>query len=71
MEQAKMKDAIPEGEPLLYRVPAARRKIGMGNTAFYALLSSGKIRSVKIGRARLVPAEALREFVASLTGSAQ
>lgn len=65
------KDTSLEGEPLLYRVPVARRKIGMGNTAFYGLLNSGKLRSVKIGRSRLIPADALREFVASLSGSAK
>lgn len=60
-----------DGEPLLYRVPAARKKVGVGNTMFYELMNSGRIRSVKIGRARLIPADALRDFVASLSGEAQ
>lgn len=69
MKQAKLTDAIPEGKPRLLRVPAARRELSIGNTMFYELINSGKIRSVKIGRARLIPADALTEFVASLSGA--
>lgn len=38
----------------------------IGRTRVYELLYAGEIRSVKIGRLRRVPVDALREYVARL-----
>ncbi len=57
---------MAETEPLLYGVAEAAEMLGIGRTNAYYLITDGKIRSVKIGARRLVPREALEEFVAGL-----
>ena len=52
--------------PALLSVEACQRALSIGRTATYQLLQSGQLRSIKIGKRRLVPAEALAEFVQSL-----
>jgi excisionase family DNA binding protein len=46
-------------------VAEAARRIGMGRTKLYEYVASGEIASVKIGRLRRIPAEAVGEFLAS------
>jgi excisionase family DNA binding protein len=56
----------PEMEQLMYRPAEAARMLGMGRTVIYALIKSGRLRSVKLGGARLITADALRDFVRDL-----
>ena len=56
-------DGMPDG--LLLTVEAARR-LRLGRTLVYQLISSGELESVKVGRLRRVPAECLPEYVATL-----
>ncbi len=51
---------------LLYTAVEAGTILGLGRTKVYELMLSGALRSVRIGTARRVPAEALTEFVSSL-----
>ncbi len=53
-------------EQLMYRPIEAARMLGMGRTAVFALLKSGRLRSVKLGGARYITADALRAFVREL-----
>jgi excisionase family DNA binding protein len=53
--------------PLLFNVRDAARLLGLGRSKFYELLSTGEVRTVRVGRRRLVPADALTEYVARLT----
>jgi excisionase family DNA binding protein len=39
---------------------------GLGRTKVYELITSGQLRTVKIGRRRFVPAAAVEEYVARL-----
>jgi excisionase family DNA binding protein len=57
------------GDPTLVAltVEEAARRLGVGRTTMYALLASGEVPSVTIGRLRRVPAEALAEYVAART----
>ncbi|WP_436787912.1 helix-turn-helix domain-containing protein [Yinghuangia sp. YIM S10712] len=57
-----------DGDPtlVLLTVVEAARRLGVGRTTMYALIASGQITSVVIGRLRRVPAEALPAYVASL-----
>jgi excisionase family DNA binding protein len=52
--------------PRLYRVDGALIELGIGRATLYRLIKSGEIRTVKIGKSRRIPAEALDEFVANL-----
>ncbi len=53
-------------EQLMYRPADAANILGMGRTAVFALIKSGRLRSVKLGGARFVTADALRSFVREL-----
>jgi excisionase family DNA binding protein len=47
--------------------PEARRELGgIGRTKYYQLITTGELRSVRIGRRRFVPAAAIDEYVARL-----
>jgi excisionase family DNA binding protein len=45
---------------------AAARRLSLGRTTLYALLKTGAITSVKVGRLRRIPAESLTEYTARL-----
>lgn len=51
---------------ILYPVNEVAQQLGVGLTTAKALIKSGELRSVKIGRARRVPSEALHEYVQKL-----
>jgi excisionase family DNA binding protein len=42
------------------------QRASVGRTTIYALIASGELESVRIGRSRRVPAQALEEYVARL-----
>lgn len=44
----------------------AAKIIGVGRTKLYELLRTGAIESVRIGRARRIPADALHDYVTRL-----
>jgi excisionase family DNA binding protein len=50
----------------LYRVPEAMALLSMSRSAIYELIRSRRLRSVKQGRSRLIPAEAIADYVALL-----
>ena len=56
-----------EGAELLVSIPEAARRLSVGRTTAYAMISAGRLRTVTVGRRRLVPVAALAEFVAELT----
>jgi excisionase family DNA binding protein len=49
--------------PVLYRVEEAAEALRMSRTAIYELIRSGRLRTVKEGRRRLVPVAALTDYV--------
>ena len=53
-------------EQLMYRPAEAAQVLGIGRTRVFALIKSGRLRSVKLGGARFITAEALRAFVRDL-----
>ncbi|GLW30154.1 helix-turn-helix domain-containing protein [Actinoplanes regularis] len=53
----------PEATPLVLTIEQAAKRLGIGRTLTYALVSSGEIESVQIGRLRRIPAECLAEYV--------
>ena len=50
----------------LLTVTEAHSSLGISRTALYALLRSGEVESVKIGRSRRIAPDALDRFVAAL-----
>jgi hypothetical protein len=50
----------------LYRVTDVMRMLRMGRTAIFAQMRTGRLRSVRQGRARLIPAGAIRDYIALL-----
>jgi excisionase family DNA binding protein len=51
-----------EREPdLLLSIEQAARALGIGRTALYSEIGAGRIRSIKVGRRRLVPSSAISE----------
>lgn len=56
---------------VLLTVEDAAQALALGRTKIYELLETGTLRSVKIGRARRIPVDALHEFVRAIdAGSA-
>lgn len=49
----------------LLSIDEAAATLGLGRTALYGELQAGRLRSIAVGRRRLVPAGAIREFIAS------
>lgn len=61
-----MSENGPSPQLLLLRVDEAAERLNLGRTVMYELIRSRRLRSVKIGRSRLIPAAALAEFVREL-----
>ncbi|GIF04698.1 helix-turn-helix domain-containing protein [Actinoplanes siamensis] len=47
----------------LYRIPEAMRMLSLSRSVIYELIRSGRLRTVKEGRTRLVPASAIIAYV--------
>lgn len=58
---------VPD-EALAYRVPAAAELLGIGKSKLYELIAQGAIESIKVDAARLIPAHALRAYLAAQAG---
>jgi excisionase family DNA binding protein len=54
----------------LYDVPEVMALLSLSRTVIYELLRPGRLRSVKEGRARRIPASAINEYVALLEAEA-
>ncbi|MEV0396924.1 helix-turn-helix domain-containing protein [Polymorphospora rubra] len=50
----------------LYRIPEAMRLLSLSRSVIYELVRSGRLRTVKEGRSRLVPHSAITEYVTLL-----
>jgi excisionase family DNA binding protein len=53
--------AVPERH--LYRIPEAMRLLSMSRSVIYELIRAGRLHTVKQGRARLIPAQAIENYV--------
>ena len=54
-------------EKLLLSIPEVAHRLDLGRSLVYRLVMSGEIRSLKIGRARRIPLEALHSFIEDQT----
>jgi excisionase family DNA binding protein len=55
----------------LYEVCDVMRMLRLSRTVIYELIRSGRLRSVKQGRARRIPASAIRDYIALLEREAE
>jgi len=55
----------------LYEVRDVVRMLRLSRTVVYELIRSGRLRSVQQGRARRVPATAIRDYIALLESEAE
>ena len=58
--------AVAELRKLLFSMEEGWESTGLGRSTFLQLVREGRIETVRVGRRRLVTAEALEAFVASL-----
>jgi excisionase family DNA binding protein len=65
MAVAESRPAVPA---VLYDVDEAAEALRLSRSVLYELIRSGRLRTVKQGRRRLVPVSALAEYVDSLGG---
>lgn len=63
--------AGPEPGKALYRIPEAMRLLSLSRSVIYNQIRAGRLRSVKEGNARLIPADAITEYVALLEAEAE
>lgn len=51
---------------IVLTIEEAAERLGIGRTLMYALVSAGEVESVRIGRLRRIPTDALDTFVLRL-----
>lgn len=56
--------ASPRAPDRLLSVDEAAGLLGLGRSAVYGELQGGRLRSIKVGRRRLVPAAAISDYIA-------
>ena len=64
-------DAEQLDELQLYRVKDAMQLLNLSRTVIYELLRTGRLRSVQQGRARLITADAIRDYIRLLRDEAE
>jgi len=67
-ENRKELEMVPARD--LYPVNDAAYRLGVTPRKVWHLIASGRLRSVKLDGRRLIPADALQEFIAGLGRSA-
>jgi excisionase family DNA binding protein len=50
----------------LHGIKTAQERLSVSRSTIFELIGSGQLRSVLIGRRRLIPEQAIRDFIAQL-----
>ena len=69
MPYTPSKPAPPE--PKLLKVDEAALMLRIGRSTLYEFIYSGEIESVKVGRSRRIPVEAVEDFTRKMRASAK
>lgn len=56
---------IDQPRPLLVNPEMGAELVNLSESTFYELLKTGKIRSFKVGRRRVIPVAAIEEWIAA------
>jgi excisionase family DNA binding protein len=67
-EETLVSESFVADDQLLVTPEEAARRLSVGRTTIYELMSSGELKSVNIGRCRRVPVSSLSSFVSRLIG---
>lgn len=60
-----------QADRVVFTVEEAAERLGVGRTLVYALVKSGEIESIAIGRLRRIPCDAVDDFVQRLRQAAR
>jgi excisionase family DNA binding protein len=71
MKSEVVEEAVHAPEVLLYKVKDVARVLNISRTVVFDQLRTGRLQSVKQGRTRLIPATAIRDYVALLIRESQ
>jgi excisionase family DNA binding protein len=61
-----MAEEVAAGVARLNSIEATMARLGVGRSTVFAGIGSGQLRSVKVGRRRLVPESAITQFIQNL-----
>jgi len=61
-----MEQNINENENHLLNIPEVSKRLGIGHWSVYQQINKRALKTVKIGKRRLVSVKSLNEFIASL-----
>ncbi|WP_406817394.1 helix-turn-helix domain-containing protein [Mycobacterium sp. M23085] len=51
----------------LHDIPDVQKRLGVGRSTVFALMRNGTLRSVKVGRRRLIPEQSIVDFINNVT----
>lgn len=51
-------------QPVTITIASARQALGIGNTKIYELINAGDLKTIRVGRRRLVTTASINKFVA-------
>lgn len=57
--------SVSGGPDRLLDIESASAMLGIGRSRLYSEIGAGRLRSIKVGRRRLVPTGAIADFIAS------
>lgn len=52
-------------EPLAFSINDTAKALGLGRTSIYAMIADGRLEAFKLGRRRLVKADAVHRLIAA------
>lgn len=55
--------ASPRAPDRLYSIDQAAAALGLGRSLLYAEIAAGRLRTIKVGRRRLCPADAIADYI--------
>jgi excisionase family DNA binding protein len=61
-----MVEEVPAGSARLHNIESVMDRLGVGRSTVFAAIAGGQLRSVKVGRRRLVPESAITQFIQNL-----
>lgn len=56
-------------QTVLLKIPEVMERLAVGQTKVYELMSTGELRSVKVGRSRRIPSDEVDRFISELDDS--